>query len=281
MSDAPTTIVSNSPNFGSKSPEELDAILNAILPDGSLPAEVINPEPAAPEPEKTEAAPEEPEAEPEPEPEPEPEVDLLALEKERDRYERDELRAKLAEQQAHSSRLAGEIGFLKEKIQRGLTSTEPMPDSEEDLDRLSRLERALEQSEERRNRSEVSQAVDGVVARLDGPWVEDLKDEIAAIIPAYAERLQAAHGASTPELGAELATNILSAMQAEAGRMNVQKRYEAAVAKRQAATADMAKAKKAAAPSASGTVPTPAPKPKTISDMSGAEADAWLREHFR
>ena len=269
-------VVPTSSGFGDKSVDELNELLDAMTPVESQ----FQPTEAPVEPEPTPEAPAEPE--PEAEPEPVPEVDLAASEREGERLRSEKLEAALALQQAHASRLAGEIGYLKQKIESGLHASEPYePQSQAELDRLSLLEQRLEKSENERLSNQVSQAVSESIGSLDGPWVQELKDEIAVVGPKYADQLRAASETTDPALARQLATGVAMMVKAEATQMRWEKNHEAMKVQKQAASADMARAKKAQAPSGSGGVPSPPPKQKTIADMSASEADQWLKANFR
>ena len=269
-------VVPTSSGFGDKSVDELNELLDAMTPVESQ----FQPAEAPVEPEPTPEAPAEPE--PEAEPEPVPEVDLAASEREGERLRSEKLEAALALQQAHASRLAGEIGYLKQKIESGLRASEPYePQSQAELDRLSLLEQRLEKSENERLSNQVSQAVSESIGSLDGPWVQELKDEIAVVGPKYADQLRAASETTDPALARQLATGVAMMVKAEATQMRWEKNHEAMKVQKQAASADLARAKKAQAPSGSGGVPSPPPKQKTIADMSASEADQWLKANFR
>jgi len=280
------TIVSASDNgklFGDKTSEELDALLNSMTPEGQIvgheEAPPVEPGPDTPEPEAPaeEAAPTE---EAPPAVEPVPEVDLAASEREGDNISREAMEAKIALLMAHNSRLAGKLGFLEQKLNSPPATSEPYePQSEAEVDRLTQLERRIEQSEARRQAAEVSQAVAESVAQMDGPWVQELAKEIAEIAPKYVDQIKAAQETTDPALARQIATAVATVVKAEAMQMKWKAGHATMVAQKSAATADLAKAKKAQAPSGSGGVPSPPPKPKTFADMTAAEADAWLREN--
>lgn len=275
MSDAVVRIDTGR-DFGSMTSEQLEHVLNNLTPDGDVPPE------APPQVEAVEDAPSEPEqeAEPEAEPDPEPEVeiDIAASEREIDRNKIDKLEASLLLQQAHASRLAGEIGYLKN--QRPLAASEPYePQSQVEVDRLALLEQRFAESEARRVVTEVSQVVDQSIGALDGPWVDELASEIAAIAPKYKDQIEFARSSTDPEMARQIATAVAMVVKAEATQARLESRHATLVEKKASTRANSDKAKRAAAPSASGAVPAAAPKTKTYADMTAAEADAWLREN--
>lgn len=276
----PVTVVPTTRDFGGKTTEELEALLDNLTPDGDIPPDPAPEppvEPVVPEPEPEPPAPVEP-----PAPEPEPEVDLAAHEREGERIKREALEAKVAFQEAHSARLAGEIGYLRKQLSSPPSASEPyQPQSQQEVDRLAELERRFAESESSRISAQVSQAVDASIGSLDGPWVQDLAKEIQQVAPKYADQIKAARETTDPVLARQLATGVALMVKAEATQMRWETQHADMVGRKEASTAANAKAKKAAAPSASGGVPAPPPKQRSYADMTAAEADAWLRENVR
>jgi hypothetical protein len=276
-----TTIISSSPDgelFKGKTSEELDKLLNEFSATGSMTIEDA-PVEAPPAEVPAGEAPVEP-VEPEPPAAPEPEVDLAASEKEGDRFAREKLEAQLSLLMAHNSRLAGKLGFLEQKLNSAPAASEPFePQTQQEVDRLTVLERRLAESESKRNQAEVSQAIAESIGKLDGAWVQDLATEIAVVAPKYADQIKAAQESNDPELARQIATAVATVVKAEATQMKWAARHESMVAQKTAATADMAKAKKAQTPSGSGGVPPPPPKQKEPGSMTADEADKWLREN--
>jgi len=270
--------------FADKSVEDLDALLRTMTPDGEIPG--APPDEPAPEPQLADPEPT-PTPEPEPvaaapEPTPEPEVDLAALETEGERLKREKLEAELKMQQAHSSRLAGEIGYLKEQLKSIPRPSEPYePQSEADLDRLTQLERRIAQSESERQRSMASQAFQDAVGRLDGDWSVKYKDEIAQVVPKYADQIKMAQEISDPTLARQMGEALVLSIKAEALQVEWEKRHKDTVERKAATVNANLLAKKAQSPSGSGAVAPPPPKQKSYADMTPAEADAWLRENVR
>jgi len=270
----PATVVPGSKEFGSMSNEELEAVLDGLV--GAEPTSA--PQPSEPE------SPEEP-AQPEPAPEspsePVPssdEIDLTAFEREGDKLAREKLEAQLALVMAHNSRLAGKLGFLEQKLNSAPVSSEPYePQTQQDVDRLTLLEQRLAASESKRNQAEVSQAIAESVGRLDGPWVQDLAAEIAQVAPKYADQIRAAQESNDPELARQIAMAVATVVKAEATQMKWAVRHESMVKQKEAATVDMARAKKAQTPSGSGGVPPPQARPKTFADMNVKDLDDWLK----
>lgn len=281
MSDGAVIHVPSGREFGDKSIEELEKMLDNMTPDGDIATEEPSEPVAPPDPEPLPVVPTV-EAEPEPEPEVKPELDLADLEREGDRISREKLEAQLSLMMAHNSRLAGKLGFLEQKLNSVPAPSEPYePQSSQDMDRLTLVEQRLASVEARRVQSEVSQAVAESIGRLDGPWVQELAKEIASVAPKYADQMKAAQDSNDPELARQIATAVATVVKAEATQMKWQERHDSVISQRTAATADMAKAKKAQTPSGSGGVPSPPPQPKTTADMTAAEADAWLKENVR
>ena len=281
MGEAPVTIIPSGRSFADKSVEELEKILDALTPGGSsLEGESQATEPVPVEEAPAPTPPEESDPTP-PEPPPvESEVDVAAHEREGDRISREKLEAQLSLLMAHNSRLAGKLGFLEQKLSQPQQASEPYePQTPQEVDRLTLLEQRLAQSEERVSRAQVSQAVAEAVGSLEGPWVQELAAEIASVAPKYADQIKAAQETSDPELARQIATAVATVVKAEATQMAWQKRHETMVAQKTAATADMAKAKKAQTPSGSGGVPSPAPKSKTFGDMTASELDDWLKRN--
>lgn len=275
------TIVSNSPDgelFKGKTQEELERLLDEFSSTGSMTVEEV-PVEAPPAEVPAEEAPVEP-VEPEPPAAPDPEVDLAASEREGDRISREKLEAQLSLLMAHNSRLAGKLGFLEQRLNSAPVVSEPYePQTQQDVDRLSVLERRLSESESKRNQTEVSQAIADSIGRLDGSWVQELATEIAAVAPKYADQFKAAQESNDPELARQIATAVATVVKAEATQMKWAARHESMVAQKTAATADMAKAKKAQTPSGSGGGSPPLPKQKEPGTMTSEEADKWLREN--
>jgi hypothetical protein len=255
--------------------EELEAVLDNLTGVEPAPPPAPEQEPEVPvEDEQPDDAPEEP-SEPTPSSD---EVDLSALEREGDKLAREKLEAQLELVMAHNSRLAGKLGFLEQKLNSAPVSSEPYePQTQQDVDRLTLLERRLEESESKRNQAEVSQAIADSVGRLDGPWVQDLAEEIAAVAPKYADQIRAAQESNDPELARQIATAVATVVKAEATQMKWAVRHEAMVKQKEAATVDMARAKRAQTPSGSGGVPPPQSRPKTFADMNAKELDDWLK----
>lgn len=286
MSDGVIVPISQGRNFGDKSVDELEKMLDSLTPEGDLAPEATPPTPTPEPPVPPEPPPEPPAGDPAPAPPPEPpaepEPDLVAMEKEGERIARENIEAKLTLQEAHNSRLAGEIGFLREQLKAHPRPTEPyQPESQAELDRLTLLEQNVAQDRAERLKAEVSQAVESEVAALDGTWSKELAAEIATIAPKYAQQYSAALATTDPVLARQIAKGVVLSVKAEAMQVKWNARHETLLAQREASTAANAKAKKAAAPSASGTVPTPPTPTKSFADMTAKEADAWLRANVR
>jgi hypothetical protein len=275
------TIVSGSPDgklFDGKTTEELDKLLDEFSATGSMTIEEAPPVETPPSESPDEAK--EPGSQVEQETKPEPEIDLAASEREGDRISREKLEAQLTLLMAHNSRLAGKLGFLEQKLNSDPVASEPYePQTQQEVDRLTQLEQRVAQSEAHRLQSEVSQAVSEAIGRLDGPWVQEFASEIASVAPKYADQIKSAQESTDPELARQTAVAVATMVRAEVTQMKWQSNHAALVEKKTAATADLAKAKKAQAPSGSGGVPPAPAKTKEYKDMTVEEADKWLREN--
>ncbi len=270
------------PLFADKTAAELDAMLNSMTPEGdiALPEETpVEPAPPAePEPVVEAAAPE-PEVPADSEPTPD-EIEVAASVIEGERLAREKLEAKLAMLEAHNSRLAGKLGFVEQQLKSAPPSTEPyQPETQEELDRLTAVERRLAASDFERAQVRVSQVIESELGALDGTWTTELAEEIAAIAPKYADQIKAVQDSGDPELARQTARAVGLLVKAEATQMRWDVQHKALVEKRASSAPGAISAKKATAPSGSGSVPASAPKPKTVADMTAAEADAWLREN--
>lgn len=262
--------------FDEKSIEELEQMLDTGVfetpkPPEEPPAESV-PSPAEPEPA--------PAAEAAPEPEQEPEIDEAKIQAELEAARREKLEAALAAQQAHASRLAGEIGYLKEKLKavESRPSEPYRPDTEAEIDRLAELERRQAELEATEKARAVAQAVGQSLAITDANTLAELKAELEAVVPKYEEQFQALLAMDNPNLARQAAEAIRRSVLADAKELKWQNRHKEFTEKRAATVPESVKAKRAATVSASGAVPAPPPKPKTYADMSSDELDRLLRD---
>jgi hypothetical protein len=193
--------------------------------------------------------------------------------------EKKALEAKLDLAQAHASRLAGEIGYLKKHS--GVRSEPMRPDTESleepttsDGETLSRLERI--ESEIRRRDREAAIAAE--VASMRGPDHEKMAEEIKVTAEKYAPDWQAALETEDPEAARLMVRRVLNAVLAEAEILRSTKEREARQIQKAEQMASQKEAKKKAVPSASGSTPPPKPKPKTIEEMSDKELEEAMKE---
>lgn len=258
---------------------ELDALLKA---EGlAEPEETPPPSPVASEEPQEEPQPEPEVIEPQPEPveDPEPGIDAESFEAEGVRIKTEKLEADLNMQKAHSSRLAGEIGYLKQQLKAIPHSSEPYePQSQAEMDRLSQLEQRFAESETRRNQIEVAQAVESAIGALDVPEItQSLMAEIGIVAPRYAEQLQSAKEISDPQLARQIADAIGRSVIADAKELAWSNRRKSLEEKKAVQAKDLVTRKKAATVSGSGATSAPKPAPKTYDDWTLDELDAELR----
>jgi hypothetical protein len=214
--------------------------------------------------------------------EPSVETDAAAIEAEGERIERERLQAALALQQAHSSRLAGEIGHLRKQLEAIPKASEPFePQSPEEMDRLSRLEQAFSDSEARRGRIEVAQAVESAISVLDvADVVGPIQAEISQVAPKYKEQFEAARQVTDPGLARQMADAIGRSVIADAKELAWTNRRKTLLEKQAAQAKDLVARKKAATVSGSGTTSTSRPAPKTYDQMTSEELDAEMEKEF-
>jgi len=287
------------PRLADRSNEELEALLETAQPDGTItmptpelvpeagPVEAEAPveEVAAPE----EAAPvEQPEEQAAPEPEPNVEDETW-----RKRYEK---------AQAHAARLAGKLGYAEQRLKAmsGQAPADSVPaddtsdamygDGDASVLAIQLEELRLAREEDQRRLALLEDQTDARLrAQADARAAErarqlfvavddDVKNEV---LQAHADEIREIEQVSDPERRGALAMEIVHRMSSEANIFQSNRNAERAQVQRTAATADLARAKKAQAPSGSGGVPSPPPAPKSYADMSVSEADAWLKENVR
>ena len=155
------------------------------------------------------------------------------------------------------------------------------PESEAELDRLSTLERRVQESETQRIKAEVQAAINQSIAALQTPDLDPLMPFINQVAPNYRQQIEAAHESNDPALARQIAEAVGRSVIADAKELAWEARHKELLERKAATVADMKKAKQAATISASGAVPAAPPKPKTFADMTAEEADKWLRENVR
>jgi len=275
------------PDYANMSEAELDALF--AKGEGFVPTEpekVAEPAPVPepePEPEPKAAQPAEPETPPQAEPPAvEVEDDLAKLEEEGLRLEREKLKADLALQQAHSSRLAGEIGYLKKQLESTpREAREPYePQTPEEQDRLTRLEQAFLESERKRSQLAVAQAAETAINALDAPELASIRSEIAEVAPKYREQLASAREVNDPTLARQLADAIGRSVIADAKELAWTNRRKALEEKRTVQQAALTARKKSAAVSGGSASSAPRPAPKTYDQMTPEELDAEMEKEF-
>ncbi len=270
------------PGVDSKSDEELDALMAQIKPDMTLdiPVDPEAPpvEQPAPVEETVEASPETPEETSEAEPE---EEDPAALEAEGHRLQLEKLQAALELQQAHSSRLAGEIGYLKEQQKVRPRPSEPsyVEETETGAEATPEVLRRIERIETYQVQAEVSQAIALGSVGLDEPEARGLREEIISVAPRYKDQMDIVFGLTDSNLARQMSEALTRSILADAKEARWQARHQVLVERKAATASVSAGNKRAATVSASGGVSAPPPKPKALSDLTADEADQWLKEN--
>jgi len=272
--------------FEDKSIEELEAILDTTQEDGSVTMPTPEPAPVAAE------APPEEAAAPEPTPEPEPtedeQLDYRAL--------AEKLQTDLEKLQQHNARLAGKLGYIESRKAAASVGEASEPEYDPDPhagdpswgesfdERVTRIEQELEaskQAEAQRMQAQLQQ-IDQRVAqhatRLMAPIDADIRQ---TVFQAHADEIAEVDRYSDPQERETAALEIIQRASLEAQTFQMGRNQERAAAAKTASTAANHRAKMAQTPSGSGGVPSPPPQPKSVREMSGAEADAWLRENVR
>lgn len=276
-------------SYDGLSEAELDALFSKgegfLKPEGEKPIEPPAPPPAPPEPEpEPEAAkPVEPEMPPVEEPPAvEVEDDFAAMDAEGERLKRERIEADLAFQKAHASRLAGEIGYLREQLKSApRTASESYePQTQDEQDRLTRLENAFLDSEKRRTQLEVAQAADAAVSALDVPELSSLKAELAEVVPKYREQFASAREVNDPQLARQLADAIGRSVIADAKELAWTNRRKVLEEKRTVQQAALTARKKSAAVSGGSATSASRPAPKTYDQMTPEELDAEMEKEF-
>jgi hypothetical protein len=271
--------------FGGKTDEELEQLLAGLTENDQLATEVPV---EIPEPPPQKAVPAEvppvQEATPETAPEPtsaEPpeltDAELAAMEA---KAESEKLKAQLQLLTAHSSRLAGEIGFLKQQ-KTSQPSPEPyQPETEAEISQLTALQREVHELKQQQTRAAVERALAEGLAPIEAmPDMSRLVEYTKDIAPRYAQQFNDAREVSDPNLARQMATAIALTIRAEALEAEAKAKRTGLEQRRAESSANLKKAKTAATISASGAVPAPTPKQKDFRDMTAEEADRWLREN--
>lgn len=272
-----------------------EAEIDAALAANAAEPQVIADTPAPPQPKAEEPAPKEtapPAEEPPPQEEPVPsepeeappstdEIDLKAVEEEGQKIEREKWQAQLALQQAHSSRLAGELGFLRKQLESRPTATEHyQPESPEEENRLVRVERELQAEKSARIRGEVAQAIREGILALDAPELQTIQKELAEAAPKYREQLTAASEMTDPATARQIAEAVGRSMIADAKELAWSNRRKALEEKKASQTEALRARKRAASVSGGGAASTARPAPKTYEQMTDAELAAEMDKEF-
>lgn len=215
-----------------------------------------------------------------------PDIERLRL----DLEQRD---AKLAKQEAHSARLAGELGHIKNLIrgQQPRRRAEPSISDElaTDLDEFgdgqarSALEERLQRLEDQMARSAISAAIGEVIAELDArPDVPEYLKEIAVIAPRYKDDMDSAYSAPDVDSARKLARAAVLGMIADAKEASWQARHEEAERKRTETDAALRVKKRAAGlPSSSAPAPKTQRKPRTVDDLTDDQLDDLIDSRLR
>lgn len=275
--------------------DALESMLDTAVETGEIPEppeeKEAEPAPADTEQEMEEAqsdeeAPVEQEAKPTEEPKAEEpkEEDLDPVQRrineieERHRLELDQRDAKLELQMAHGSRLAGQIGELKKRLEQPPARPEHMPEDESvayENDRLARIERTLAALSGQRQADDVDLAVKSSLQEvvMSRPELQQLSDEVAEVVPRYAQEWQAALDSTDAGVARTLARAVAVAIVADAKMLKYDKDREAAKKQEVELTDKLKEAKKRAAPTVSTPSSTTRPAAKTVSDLSDDELD--------
>jgi hypothetical protein len=196
------------------------------------------------------------------------------IEAEARKLEMEKLQARLDMQQAHSARLAGELGYLRKQATATPAEAAPAFETESDPGLVSRVE-ALEKG---KNADARDSAVASVVADFRG------RPDVFAVIQSpefrtasekYAAEWQQALDAPDPTSARLLASAVIGNAVAEAREIQFQARRVEAEKRRADQSAVLRQRKLAAAPP-SNTAPTTRPVSKAPHQLPDKELDAYI-----
>ena len=266
------------------SSDELAAILDTTQEDGTVVLPTSEPAPVEAEaPAADEAEPTEPES--------------VAAEPEDQLDPRDQ---RIRELEQHNSRLAGKAGFLESRLkalsqERGVFADTPTDDEvpedytpaidpmlaneietlrlqrEEDSKRIEQLERDYDSKRLERTMQAEAQRIEETI----GGVLPGDDSAIQASLARHADLIGKIKNESDPSLIQSAAKFLAESVGADV----LAARNQRMTARRMASTAANHRAKIAATVSGSGGAASPPPRPRSVSDMTAAEADRWLREN--
>lgn len=211
--------------------------------------------------------------------EPTKDFDLGELENRLRQSEEQAFRAKM---EAHNSRLAGQIGYLKDQLKRAQPEGRD-PYGDDAPSEVSQLRAELAELRAERQAGGNSQAVAAAIqhetAQFISEWddSDDFQAEMAAVIPKYAERFNRSMQAGSDEEARANAREVLAYVQRDAMRLKISSAKKAAAERNKANSKAMRNKKKVSASASSAsranTAPRKSPKtPATATKEELAEA---------
>lgn len=262
-----------------KTEEELESLMQSIASGQSVP----------PEPPPTEVTPE-PEPTPTPAPTPKPtepvepeptEPSEAELEAKEQRLALEELQARIKHLESVNGRLAGEVGFLRNRSDRPVAQpsqdeyvepepTAPRPKQNDDFN-VWVMQDAINKA--------------GAAFRAAHPDLDELKDEIPKFTNGLEEQITQILSMNSPIEAYRQATNVIEAAYYRAKvERKAQERieFEKQKTERKAdQTRKLSEAKAKAAISGSGSSATPPPRAKELSEMTLAELEGLMAQPKR
>lgn len=240
-------------------------------PDDSPPAGVERLEEVAPA-VQDEKPPDPSPQEPPPEPEPDPVEERMRLE--RERHE-----ASLELQRQHASRMAGEIGHLKNLLrQQSQSRPESYGSDAQDGDDGSGLRDRLEQLESRLQAEARDRVIAEEMALFHGrPDLAGIPETTwKSVGEKYGNEWTQALDTSDPELARRSVRAVLSLVVAEAKEAEWGRRQQEAKLKQADQAARLRAGKVAAGSTVSSQAPEQKRKPKSVNELSDAELDRLI-----
>ena len=278
------------PDYESMSVEQLEGLMTGTEPAAeevdTASEDVVEDEvEATPEPDP-DTPPVEPEAETDPKPEAADEEappDQETLLREQVEVERKKMEADMALQRAHASRLAGEIGFLKQQLQARRAPEPQQPELREDVDysgddRLTLLQRKLESLETQKRQESVDQAIAGALQGFSSLMGEVSPEELKPAAEKFVGDWQQALDSTDPGTAGAMAKAVLTRIAADVEESRFLVKKQAAEERRAAMTQNLTKQKKAATISGAGAAAPPKPRQKTYDEMTVEELEVELNK---
>jgi hypothetical protein len=262
--------------FENMSEAELESQLFGPEPAPETPEEKPQSEPETQELEKKEEVPETPEVQPteESDPEADTEAELRSLEQKERELREKRLQEQLDLMQAHNSRLAGEIGFLKGRLKDRPTRPEreetPEIESEPELDRLrSEIYKINEERSAEKRANAIAE--EAAVWRARYTEAKYTPEEVSAAAEKYSKLWQEALDSSDVNSAREIARAVMARVSTEIEERRLENALKAAREKKAESEKRRTETKKSASISATGAIPTPPKKEKTPEDMTPEE----------